>query len=55
MASNQTCPHCGGLHYGRRFDDCLYVELANDQNATEEQRTNARQWLDLYKEEKKQQ
>jgi hypothetical protein len=19
-----NCPHCGGIHFGQRFDDCLY-------------------------------
>lgn len=37
----QRCPHCAGLHYGQRFDDCPYVKLANDPSATKEQRENA--------------
>ncbi len=45
------CPHCGGLHLGQRFDDCVYVRLASDQAATEEQRTNAAEWLRLHREE----
>ena len=40
-----TCPHCGGLHFGQRFDNCPYVKLAVDPTATEEQRTNASEWL----------
>jgi hypothetical protein len=46
-----TCPHCGGTHWGQRFDDCPYVRLVADPNATEEQRTNAAEWLRLHKEE----
>lgn len=46
------CPRCGGLHLGQRFDNCPYVKLAVDPNATEEQRTNAQSWLDLYAKEK---
>lgn len=35
------CPHCGGQHWGQRFDDCPYVDLLTDPNATEEQKMNA--------------
>jgi hypothetical protein len=24
------CPHCGGQHWGQRFDDCPYVALLSD-------------------------
>lgn len=49
---DQKCPHCDGLHLGSRFDDCPYVDLANDMTATEEQRENAREWLRLKKAER---
>jgi hypothetical protein len=35
------CPHCGGQHWGQRFDDCPYVALLSDLTATKEQRANA--------------
>jgi hypothetical protein len=44
------CPHCGGLHYGVRYDDCPYLKLATDKTATEEQRQNAANWLKLQRE-----
>ena len=40
-----TCPHCGGWHWGQRFDDCPYVRLLADPSATDEQRANAREIL----------
>ncbi len=45
--SCERCPHCGGLHFGQRFDDCVYVKLLDDPNATVEERANAQRWLDL--------
>lgn len=27
-----ACPHCGGVHYGTRFDNCPYPELAGKGN-----------------------
>lgn len=39
------CPHCGGEHWGQRFDDCPYVRLLSDPSASEEQRLNAASWL----------
>lgn len=42
---NKPCPHCGGLHFGQRFDDCPYVLLSTDTTATPEQRKNAAGWL----------
>lgn len=38
----QSCPHCGGQHWGQRHDDCPYVSLLADVTATEEQVQNAR-------------
>jgi hypothetical protein len=35
------CPHCGGEHFGQRFDNCPYVRLLTDPEATDEQRKNA--------------
>lgn len=43
------CPHCGGEHWGQRFDDCPYVQILADPNASEEQRLNAAEWLRLQK------
>jgi hypothetical protein len=40
------CPHCGGLHYGQRFDDCTYVNILKDPKSTTEQRKNAAAWLE---------
>lgn len=40
-----NCPHCGGLHLGQRFDNCPYVKLITDEQASEEQKQNAREWL----------
>jgi hypothetical protein len=48
-----TCPHCGGQHWGQRFDDCPYVRLVSDKSATEEQKHNAAEWLRLKREEDK--
>ena len=42
---NLRCPHCGGIHYGQRFDDCPYVRILADPNASEEQKNNAAEWL----------
>ncbi len=50
---NQTCPHCGGLHLGQRFDDCPYVKLVSDPTASQEQKRNAAEWLRLHREESK--
>jgi len=44
-----TCPHCGGLHFGQRFDDCPYVKLANDPEASIEARANAAGILAMFK------
>jgi hypothetical protein len=41
------CPHCGGEHWGQRFDDCPYVALLADPAATSEQKANAADWLRL--------
>ena len=41
------CPHCGGQHWGQKFDDCPYVSLLQDSNATDGQRQNARDMLEL--------
>ncbi len=41
----RRCPHCGGLHYGQRFDDCCFVRLVNDETADEDRRANARSIL----------
>jgi hypothetical protein len=48
FTGQRHCPHCGGLHYGQRFDDCPYLKLVNDPNATEEQRANAKSFLDAH-------
>lgn len=45
------CPHCGGVHWGQRFDDCPYLKLSTDETASEEQRRNATEWLRLKREE----
>jgi hypothetical protein len=47
----QKCPHCGGEHWGQRFDDCPYVKILND-NSTTEQRDNSEGWLRNHKEGK---
>lgn len=26
------CPHCGGIHYGQRYDNCPYLKLAAQGN-----------------------
>ena len=44
----RRCPHCGGLHFGQRFDDCTFVRLLADPSATDEQRINAQEALDLH-------
>lgn len=49
--TNPKCPHCGGEHWGQRFDDCPYIKLAVDETATDEQRANAAEWLRLKREE----
>jgi hypothetical protein len=46
--SMKRCPHCGGLHFGQRFDDCPYAKLARDPHATQEQRRNSQGWLDAF-------
>jgi hypothetical protein len=51
MSGQPKCPHCGGEHWGQRFDDCVYVKLAHDQTASQEQRDNAAEWLRLWQEE----
>lgn len=43
----ERCPHCGGLHFGQRFDDCVYVKMLDDPTATLEEKLTARAWLDL--------
>jgi hypothetical protein len=43
-----TCPHCGGLHFGQRYDNCPYVRILADPNSTEEQRKNAADWLNSH-------
>ena len=45
----QECPHCGGKHWGQRFDNCTYVNILNDPSATGEQRRNARDILDRHR------
>lgn len=27
QSGQPSCPHCGGLHYGTRYDDCPYLKL----------------------------
>lgn len=49
--SQPKCPHCGGEHWGQRFDDCPYIKLAVDMEASQEQRDNAAEWLRLRQEE----
>jgi hypothetical protein len=46
----RICPHCGGQHWGQRFDNCPYVELVDNPSATDEQKANARDWLRLQRE-----
>ncbi len=43
------CPHCGGEHWGQRFDACPFVAIATDANATESQRTNAAATLESHR------
>ena len=48
---HRKCPHCGGEHWGQRFDDCTYVNIKADPNATEEERRNAAGTLAAHKRE----
>jgi hypothetical protein len=52
MSGQPKCPHCGGQHWGQRFDDCPYIELAVDPAATQEQRDNSAEGLRLWQEER---
>jgi len=45
------CPHCGGLHFGQRFDDCTFVRILADERSTPEQKRNAGQILRSNREE----
>lgn len=29
---DERCPHCGGIHYGQKFDDCPYTPLLTRHN-----------------------
>jgi hypothetical protein len=47
--SDQTCPHCGGIHIGVCFDNCPYVNIVKSPNQyTPEQVKNAKEWLELW-------
>lgn len=43
------CPHCGGEHWGQRFDECPFIKILADPNATEEERQNATATLEAHR------
>lgn len=46
FSGQRICPHCGGLHYGQRFDDCSFLKVLNDPSSTPEMKENAQGILD---------
>lgn len=48
-AQYPKCSHCGGEHWGQRFDDCPYVNILKDSDSTEEQRRHATEALEAHK------
>jgi len=49
MPDNLRCPHCGGIHFGQRFDDCVYVQILHDPTSDAEQIANAKSHLEAQK------
>lgn len=45
------CPHCGGEHWGQRFDNCPFVNILADSQSTDEQRQNATETLERHRAE----
>lgn len=43
------CPHCGGEHWGQKFNDCTFVNILADPNSTDEQRQNATAALEAHR------
>jgi len=44
----KKCQHCGGEHWGQRFDNCPFVSILAASDSTEEQRTNATEALEAH-------